>query len=123
MFLVQLKLYEESFSLDSFMKKIAEQMFVKFNKYWSEFNLLLAVAVIFDPRYKFQFLEFCYSKLYGPRSDELARVKNTIFSLFDEYSVISKTVDSASHSCDGNEFNAIGYVDVEDQQSMDVFKV
>ena len=98
-------------------------MFVKFNKYWSEFNLLLAVAVIFDPRYKFQFLEFCYSKLYGPRFDELARVKNIVFSLFDEYSVISKTVDSASHSHDGNEFNPIGYVDVEDQQSMDVFKV
>ena len=84
-FLIQLTLVQKLQSPDLYMKKIAQQMFVKFNKYWSEFNVLLAIAVVFDPRYKFAFLEFSYAKLYGPHSQELSKIKTTLFSLFDEY--------------------------------------
>ncbi|XP_042452622.1 zinc finger BED domain-containing protein RICESLEEPER 2-like [Zingiber officinale] len=79
----QLKLHEESSSQDLYMKKIADQMFVKFNKYWCEFNVLFAIAVIFDPRYKFQFVEFSYGKLYGSGSRELMKVRETLFGIFD----------------------------------------
>ncbi|KAF7146729.1 hypothetical protein RHSIM_Rhsim04G0248700 [Rhododendron simsii] len=30
-----------------------------------EFNVVLSFAIILDPRYKLQFVEFCYEKLYG----------------------------------------------------------
>ncbi|XP_042408959.1 zinc finger BED domain-containing protein RICESLEEPER 2-like [Zingiber officinale] len=52
-FVIQLKLHEESSSQDLYMKKITDQMFVKFNKYWCEFNILFVIAVKFDPLYKF----------------------------------------------------------------------
>ncbi|KAL6580604.1 hypothetical protein OROMI_008628 [Orobanche minor] len=99
--IIKLTLDEESKSPDDFMSRIATQMLVKFNKYWSEFNILLAVAVVFDPRYKFQLLEFSYQKLYGVESKELGKVRETLFGLFHEYvnaSVTRKTGASSSNS-------------------------
>ena len=46
-FYIQLHLVEKSKSPDQYMKKIAQQMLKKFGKYWSKFNLLLAIAVVF----------------------------------------------------------------------------
>ncbi|GJV52109.1 zinc finger BED domain-containing protein RICESLEEPER 2-like protein [Tanacetum coccineum] len=76
-FLIHLKLVKELESPDEYMRKIAKQMWLKFNKYWSDFNLLLAVAVVFDPRYKYSFLEFSYAKLYGKDSKQLAKIMDT----------------------------------------------
>ncbi|PWA69929.1 hypothetical protein CTI12_AA291960 [Artemisia annua] len=58
-------LVKELQSPDAYMRKIADQMYTKFKKYLADFNLLLAVAVVFDPRYKYSFLGFSYAKLYG----------------------------------------------------------
>ncbi|XP_027171799.1 zinc finger BED domain-containing protein RICESLEEPER 4-like [Coffea eugenioides] len=82
----------------NFMRRIASQMLVKFNKYWSEFNLLLAIAVVFDPQYKFQFIEFSYNKLYGPGSNELVKVRNALFDAYNEY-VKNSNISGASSSC------------------------
>ena len=67
------------------MKTIAEQMWVKFEKYWADFSLLLAIAVVFDPRYNYAFLEFSYKNLYGVDSPQLEVVKTALFGLFKEY--------------------------------------
>ncbi|GKD13332.1 zinc finger BED domain-containing protein RICESLEEPER 2-like protein [Tanacetum coccineum] len=79
-FLIHLKLVKELESLDEYMRKIANNMWLKFNKYWSDFNLLLAVAVVFDPRYKYSFLRFSYAKLYGKDLPQLTKE----FDLFDK---------------------------------------
>ena len=113
-FFIQPHLVEKSKSLDQYMKKIAQQMLKKFGKYWSKFNLLLAIAVVFDPRYKFKILNLSYKKLYGPESLELSKVKSTLFSLFDEYVQYSTTMNTSScsrgssdHSMQHNEENSI----------------
>ncbi|EOX94307.1 Uncharacterized protein TCM_003896 [Theobroma cacao] len=62
-------------------------MFVKFEKYWFEFSLILAIAVIFDSRYKIQFVRWSYTKLYGSNSVEFKKVKDHLFALYDEYAV------------------------------------
>ncbi|XP_042460154.1 zinc finger BED domain-containing protein RICESLEEPER 2-like [Zingiber officinale] len=89
-FVIQLKLHEESSSQDLYMKKIADQMFVKFNKYWCEFNVLFAIAVIFDPRYKFRFVGFSYGKLYGSGSqelmkDDISKESSNAFKEFEDF--------------------------------------
>nr|GEU94013.1 hypothetical protein [Tanacetum cinerariifolium] len=90
------KLVKELENTDEYMKKIAKQMWLKFNKYWFDFNLLLAVAVVFDPRYKYSFLEFSYAKLCGKESEQLAKVKKVLYGVFDEYNITSKNATSST---------------------------
>ncbi|KAG6493329.1 hypothetical protein ZIOFF_048311 [Zingiber officinale] len=122
-FVIQLKLHEESSSQDLYMKKIADQMFVKFNKYWCEFNVLFVIAVIFNPQYKFQFVKFSYGKLYGSGSRELMKVRETLFGIFGEYMKDSNTSPaSSSHSQGSKEVNALTFQDDISKESSNVFK-
>ncbi|XP_027157937.1 zinc finger BED domain-containing protein RICESLEEPER 2-like [Coffea eugenioides] len=123
-FKIQLKLSEECNSSDDFMRRIASQMFVKFNKYWSEFNLLLAIAVVFDPRYKFQFIEFSYNKLYGPGSNELVKVRNALFDVYNEYVKTSNTPGALSSCSRGSNevYSPHGAKEQEDNQSFDILE-
>lgn len=70
--------------MPSYLQK-ANRMYSKFEKYWSEYSTILAIAVTLDPRYKIQFVDFCYSKLYGPGSTEGSRVWEKLTSLFGMY--------------------------------------
>ncbi|XP_070672440.1 zinc finger BED domain-containing protein DAYSLEEPER-like [Malus domestica] len=74
-------------------------MNLKFEKYWSEYSLILAVAVILDPRYKLEFVEWGYNKLYGKDSRELKDVSGTLFSLYGLY------IDKFSHLLVSNPVN------------------
>lgn len=61
---------------------MATQM-LKFEKYWSEFSVALAIAVIFDPHYKLQFVDFSYKMLYGNHcSHEFLTAREKLFSLW-----------------------------------------
>ncbi|CAH1426266.1 unnamed protein product [Lactuca virosa] len=97
---IHLKLVEEKKSPDEYMTKIATQMWNKFNKYWADFNVLLAIVVVFDPRYKLSFIDFCYKKLYGEGSLQFKAIESALYELYDEYVQASKnatTYDSTSH--------------------------
>ena len=83
-FVVQHTLMMQTEDNDRYVKSMATEMSKKFSKYWSEYNLLGAVACILDPRYKIQFVEFCYNKLYGLRSRQFENVKDKLKSLFNE---------------------------------------
>ncbi|KAL2346641.1 hypothetical protein Fmac_000641 [Flemingia macrophylla] len=52
---------------DPILQKMTTNMQIKFLKYWesSEINVLLFVAVFLDPRFKLQYVEFCFGRLYG----------------------------------------------------------
>ncbi|KAK0597141.1 hypothetical protein LWI29_022166 [Acer saccharum] len=52
-FLIQNSITEAMVNTDSFLRKMGLQMSLKFEKYWSECNQILAIATILDPRYKF----------------------------------------------------------------------
>ena len=68
------------------MSEMASCMFLKFNKYWSEFNTLLCIACILDPRYKMNFVKFCYKKLYGNDYNErVEKVEAKLKGLYEEY--------------------------------------
>ena len=60
---------------------------MKFDNYWSVYNLYLSCAIILDPRCKVKFVEYCFSKLFAP-DDAIEWVDNelsTLPSLYDEY--------------------------------------
>ncbi|XP_052622628.1 zinc finger BED domain-containing protein RICESLEEPER 2-like [Lactuca sativa] len=97
---IHLKLVEEKKNPDEYMKKIATQIWNKFNKYLADFNVLLAIVVVFDPRYKLSFIEYCYKKLYGKGSSKFKAIESALYELYDEYVQASKnatTSDLTSH--------------------------
>ncbi|KAF2304059.1 hypothetical protein GH714_026722 [Hevea brasiliensis] len=69
---------------------MGERMKVKFDKYWGDpdkMNKIVYIAVVVDPRYKLEFMEFALSTVYGKEKGmELAKkIKLTVYELFDEY--------------------------------------
>ena len=74
-------------------------MNVKFEKYWKQYNIILAIAIILDPRFKIHFVEFSYNKLYGS-SYEMIKIREKLFALFDYYvqntSKVSNVTSSAT---------------------------
>ena len=83
---------------DDYLQDMADQMWTKFQKYWSEFHLTLAIACVLDPRYKLQFVDFSYKKLYGPDCMECIHLKNKLFGLFEEYMTRKKPKDRTTTS-------------------------
>ncbi|OMO85397.1 putative Zinc finger, BED-type [Corchorus capsularis] len=89
---------------DEFMKDMAARMFTKFEKYWKDFSIILAIACVLDPRYKLSYVEWVYKKLFGANSDEFKKVKETLFSLYDEYAKDVGVTSNPSPTLDFNDF-------------------
>lgn len=84
-FRVKYQLKEAMNDSDSYMRRMGSIMNGKFEKYWADYSLILAVAVTLDPRYKLQFVEWAYTRIYGSDSYQLECVRDTLSSLFEVY--------------------------------------
>ncbi|XP_057756612.1 zinc finger BED domain-containing protein RICESLEEPER 2-like [Arachis stenosperma] len=96
-------------SRDPLLGSMAERMKFKYDKYWGNvknINMMIFVAVVLDPRYKFKFVNFCFEKLYDKDDADFlgAKVKETFSNMFKCYvsannggrSFTSATMDGAS---------------------------
>ncbi|KAJ0908289.1 putative ribonuclease H-like superfamily, hAT-like transposase, RNase-H [Helianthus annuus] len=63
---VKQALNEGVLSKIEFIREMTKKMKDKFDKYWGECHLLMAIAAVLDPRLKMWFIEFCYPKIYSP---------------------------------------------------------
>jgi hypothetical protein len=88
-------LKQELVSKDKDKRSIANQMISKFEKYWSEFSIVLAIAVVLDPRYKLCLVKYYYTKIYGAESMEYDNVKEKLTKLFMEYSTSTTSSSTA----------------------------
>jgi hypothetical protein len=78
---------------DEDIKRMAERMLTKFEKYWEEYSVVLALGAVLDPRIKLSTLANCYSKLDASTHErKLQQVKSKLYMLFDKYS--SKSTSS-----------------------------
>ncbi|KAF7147288.1 hypothetical protein RHSIM_Rhsim03G0102300 [Rhododendron simsii] len=69
-----------------YLSLMAARMKAKFDKYWSECNLVMALGAALDPKYKLVLIGFCFPEIYGDKSDEnIAKVRNSLYDLYDEY--------------------------------------
>ncbi|KAJ4709050.1 zinc finger BED domain-containing protein DAYSLEEPER-like [Melia azedarach] len=71
---------------DSFVNSFTQAMLEKIDKYWKDCCLVLAIAVVMDPRFKMKLVEFSFTKVFG--EDALAYIKivdDGIHELFLEY--------------------------------------
>ncbi|KAB2602866.1 hypothetical protein D8674_003871 [Pyrus ussuriensis x Pyrus communis] len=88
-FVIQLQIKAAIDDSDSFMNKMGNYMHLKFEKYWSDYNLIMSIAIILDPRYKLHFVDWAYTKLHGVNSMEYNHVYATLTALFNVYSEAS----------------------------------
>ncbi|KAG8374690.1 hypothetical protein BUALT_Bualt10G0022100 [Buddleja alternifolia] len=97
---VKVELDNKSQSSDDFIYDMVNSMKRKFDKYWGESNLLMAIAAVLDPRYKMMALEFFFPKLYSPEkaATELAFVRRTLYDLYSEYVLMCSAESNASGS-------------------------
>ncbi|KAJ4798424.1 Zinc finger BED domain-containing protein RICESLEEPER 2 [Rhynchospora pubera] len=92
---------------DPFLVEMSKPMFQKFEKYWGEVGVLMAVASIFDPRFKLATLKYTFKELYPANevADRIKEVVNHLRALHEKYSkelVNSKAATSASRMEDAS---------------------
>ncbi|KAK8313662.1 hypothetical protein V6Z12_D01G122400 [Gossypium hirsutum] len=82
--------------LYSFLTPMVKQMQEKFNKYWAGYSLILSCAAILDPRYKLNYVQYCFNTIYGIHaSDFVETILRNLRLLFDEYVKKSKPTSSS----------------------------
>ncbi|XP_075658807.1 zinc finger BED domain-containing protein RICESLEEPER 2-like [Castanea sativa] len=62
---LKIALNEWSLSSNEMISMMAESMLAKFNSYWANVSVVMAITAILDPRYKMKLLEFYYPNIYG----------------------------------------------------------
>ena len=81
---------------DVLIKNKTKLMIVKFEKYWDEYNVVLAFGAILDPRMKLETLRFCFEKIDSlTRELKLEKIKEKLYKLFAEYSTKGFTTSSS----------------------------
>ncbi|KAA8540506.1 hypothetical protein F0562_024575 [Nyssa sinensis] len=87
---IQLELTHAAFSEDPFISNLIKPLHAKFDKYWKDTSLVLAIAVVMDPRFKMKLVEFSFSKIYGEDAETWIKiVEEGVHELFLEYIVQS----------------------------------
>lgn len=95
-YLVHTAIIEATDGINSYMGPMLFVMREKFMKYWSDYSVFLSCAVVLDPRIKFKFLAYSYSKLYeeDDANRRIADVRSTLTSLFNEYGSVLPVHDN-----------------------------
>ena len=80
------------------------RMKVKFDKYWSDYSVVLALGAVLDPRMKLGMIKYCYSQLdLDTCQEKVDYIKSKLQMLFDEYSK-STSSTQPSESCSYSSF-------------------
>ena len=83
---LKIAINEWSLSSNEMISTMPESMLAKFNSYWANVNVVMAVVAILDLRYKMKLLEFYYPNIYGDNYDlEIEKIMNFCYDLLNEY--------------------------------------
>ncbi|XAR50532.1 hypothetical protein NMG60_11004882 [Bertholletia excelsa] len=87
---IQHELMHASVSEDPFISTLTKPLLDTFSKYWKDTSLILAVAVVLDPRFKMKLVEFSFSRIYGEDGETWVKIVDEgVHELFIEYVVQS----------------------------------
>ncbi|GMH15914.1 hypothetical protein Nepgr_017755 [Nepenthes gracilis] len=83
---IRWELTHAAMSQDHFVSNLIKPLSEKFDKYWKDCSLVLAMSVVMDPRFKLKLMDLSFSKIYGKDAETWIRmVDEGIHELFLEY--------------------------------------
>nr|XP_027126005.1 zinc finger BED domain-containing protein RICESLEEPER 2-like [Coffea arabica] len=83
---IQLQLMKWEQSEHDFFRHMAGPMKEKFEKYGEECSLVLTIAVVLDPRFKMDLVEYYYRQIHGHNAEKyIQRVHSTLVDLYMDY--------------------------------------
>ncbi|XP_073132368.1 zinc finger BED domain-containing protein DAYSLEEPER-like [Henckelia pumila] len=83
---IQLELARAATIEDPLIISLTKSMQEKFENYWNSSWIVLAIAVVMDPRFKMKLVEFSFSKKYGEEAAfYIKTIEDSIHELFLEY--------------------------------------
>ena len=65
---IKQSLYDWLICSNEVVNTTASSMLENFEKYWSGCHIVMAMAVVLDPRYKIKILEFYFPIMYGSKA-------------------------------------------------------
>jgi len=71
---------------NEYIRAMVSKMSNKFEKYWGNCNLLMALATVLDPRYKMKLIKFCFPLIY-PEPEASMNIDNVHSVLHELYEV------------------------------------
>ncbi|XP_042950315.1 zinc finger BED domain-containing protein RICESLEEPER 2-like [Carya illinoinensis] len=79
---------------NEYIQAMTKKMNEKFEKYWGECNLLMAIAAVLDPRYKMVLIKFCFPLIYPEfeTSQNIDLVFKVLHELYDEYVQVHNSI-------------------------------
>ncbi|CAN1148261.1 Putative AC transposase [Linum perenne] len=79
------------------IKKMAEKMLKKFDRYWEVIEGPMAIAIVLDPRYKLRMVEWTFEQIYGEGARrQLDRIKYLFYDLLNEYNKVETSMNPSS---------------------------
>ncbi|KAK6122949.1 hypothetical protein DH2020_043309 [Rehmannia glutinosa] len=89
-----------------FIKAMIKKMKQKFDKYWGDCNILMAIGAILDPRFKMRLVDFAFNKIYNEFDvrTNVKKVRDALYDMFFEYVQVDRMKtqkDSSSMSDKG----------------------
>lgn len=86
---IQLELARAATSEDPFISNLTKPMQESFDKYWKNCCVILAIAVVMDPRFKMKLVEFSFTKIYGEDAATYVKIVDEgIHELYLEYNAL-----------------------------------
>ncbi|XP_012081197.1 zinc finger BED domain-containing protein DAYSLEEPER [Jatropha curcas] len=104
---IQTDLARAAASDDPFISIVTKAMQEKISRYWKDCSLVLAIAVVMDPRFKMKLVEFTFSKIHGEDAPTYIKiVDDGLHELFHEY-LASPSSLALTYTEEGNTENSM----------------
>ncbi|KAF7820822.1 zinc finger BED domain-containing protein RICESLEEPER 2-like [Senna tora] len=100
---------------DSLIKEMATRMKSKFDKYWKDYSVILAIAAVLDPQMKLEVLRFSFKKLDVDTFEEkMDFIKSKLYDLYAQYESNNNAFGGGQASCSSAQTSPT--IDIEEEE-------
>ncbi|XP_028796352.1 uncharacterized protein LOC114751835 [Neltuma alba] len=105
---------------------MAKSMQIKYNKYWGKFdnfNPLLVIEAVLDPRHKMKFLKFAFKDMYNDpahREDITKKVLDVLYRLYNHYSIVLSISQAEIRTETQSQVASSSIIDLNNIESLDM---